>query len=118
MSGINEEFKNNIKEWIALDDKTKELKEQVKVIEERKKILSESIMSTMKSNEIEDLSLSTGGKLKAYTSSTVAPLKKENIFNNLMEEFKDEIKAEYLTSKIMDKSKRDVKTNTVLKRYK
>ena len=42
----------------------------------------------------------------------------ENIFNNLMDEFKDEIKAEYLTSKIMDKSKRDVKTNTVLKRYK
>jgi len=118
MTTINEDFKNNIKEWISLDDKTKELKDQVKVIDERKKILSELIMGTMKSNEIEDLSLSTGGKLKAYTTSSVAPLKKENIFNNLLEEFKDEIKAEYLTSKIMDKSKREVKTNTVLKRYK
>ncbi len=115
---LKKEFNDLYKEWISLDDKTKELKEQVKVIEERKKILSESIMGTMKSNEIEDLSLSTGGKLKAYTSSSVAPLKKENIFNNLMDEFKDEIKAEYLTSKIMDKSKREVKTNTVLKRYK
>ena len=53
MATINEDFKNNIKEWISLDDKTKELKEQVKVIEERKKILSELIMGTMKSNEIE-----------------------------------------------------------------
>lgn len=115
---VKREFKDNIKEWLSLDDKTKELKEKIKTLEDRKKVLSATIMNTMKENDIDNLSLNSGGKLKAYTSKTVAPLKKENIYNSLKSELGDDIKAEYLTSKIMDKTTRDVKETTTLKRYK
>lgn len=115
---VSEEFKNNIKEWISIDDREKELKAQIKIITKGKKELSEKILKEMEDSKIDDLSLSTGGKLKANISTTIAPLKKEHIYTRLLGELNDELKANYLTNKIYDKGNRDTVTRITLKRFK
>jgi len=118
MSDITEDFKNGIKEWINIDDREKELKAQLKVLGKKKQELSEIILKDMEKNDIDDLTLSTGGKLKASVSVTTAPLKKEFVFNSLVNELKDEVKAQYLTNKLYDKESRGTVSKVSLKRYK
>jgi len=118
MTDITQEFKNNIKEWINIDDREKELKAQIKILNKKKQELSEGILKDMEKNEIDDLTLSTGGKLKASVSVTTAPLKKEFVYTSLVNELKDEVKAQYLTNKLYDKETRGTVSKVSLKRYK
>ena len=44
---VSDDFKNDVKTWIEIDDKEKELKGQIKVLTTKKKELTEGILKEM-----------------------------------------------------------------------
>ena len=113
---VSDDFKNDVKTWIEIDDKEKELKSQIKVLTTKKKELTDGILKEMEKNEIDNLQISTGGKLKYSVSQVAGPLKKEHILNVINEEVKDQEMAKELITKIYNKDEREVVTKVSLKR--
>lgn len=113
---VSDDFKNDVKTWIEIDDKEKELKSQLKILTSKKKELTDGILKEMESNEIDNLQISTGGKLKYSVSQVTAPLKKEHIIGVINEEVKDEEMAKELITKIYNKEQRERVTKVSLKR--
>tara|TARA_B100000900_G_C20526914_1_gene694587 strand:- start:352 stop:717 length:366 start_codon:yes stop_codon:yes gene_type:complete len=113
---VSEDFKNDVKTWIEIDDKERELKAQIKLLTAKKKELTDGILKEMESNEIDNLQISTGGKLKYSVSQVTTPLKKEHIIGVINEEVKDEEIAKDLITKIYNKEQREKVTKVSLKR--
>ena len=53
----------NVKDWIILDDEIKTANRELKEKRKRKKELTETLVNTMKNNEIDCFDLSGGSKL-------------------------------------------------------
>tara|TARA_B100001029_G_C14706371_1_gene257659 strand:- start:150 stop:539 length:390 start_codon:yes stop_codon:yes gene_type:complete len=113
---VSEDFKSNVKEWIEIDNKERELKPQLRILSTKKKELTESIIKEMESNNIGDLNINTGGKLKYSVSNVVAPLKKDVVINVISKEIDDETKARSIITQLYDKETRGVSKRVSLKR--
>ncbi len=111
-------LKQNSVEWVDLDDKEKTAKDALKAISGRKKELNDSIMQGLDQIDKQEVLLKRGGKLKFCTTTTFAPLKKEDIFNALKTELDDEARARTIMDKLYDREARDSKKVTTLKRLK
>ena len=77
-----DEFKKEVKEYLHIDNDIKKLMEAVKERKKRKKILSTSIISFMKTHNIQDLN-SEDGRLKYSLSKTAKSLSKQHIYQSL-----------------------------------
>ena len=53
----NEELLENVKAWLKLDNEIKSLQKEIKSRRNQKKELTESLMSVMKVNDIEQIDL-------------------------------------------------------------
>ena len=56
----NEELLENVKAWLNLDNEIKHLQKEIKSRRNQKKELTDSLMSVMKVNDIEQIDLSDG----------------------------------------------------------
>ena len=88
-----DEFKKEVKEYLHIDNDIKKLMEAVKERKKRKKILSTSIISFMKTHNIQDLN-SEDGRLKYSVSKTAKSLSKQHIYQSLSKFMKSNDKAQ------------------------
>ena len=98
-----------IKEWISCDNKIKQLQKAAKDYRSEKKILTETLVSVMKNNEIDCFDINDG-KLVYSKNKIKTPLSKKHLMSAFMRYYKDEPKmAEEISNFIMDSREEKVK---------
>lgn len=65
-----EDFKVVLKEYITLDAKIKQAEKTIKILKERKKFLHENIHKYMQKQQIKQINLPHGRKIKTVTKKT------------------------------------------------
>ncbi len=95
-------FKNDVNEWIQLDDDVKTLRDAIKDRNKRKKELAPVILEFMKMNGIENLQTKTGGKLKYRASMVKKPLNQKEIKSKLCDFFNNIKRGEQVASFLLD----------------
>jgi hypothetical protein len=120
-----EELKNLVKEWTAIkkkmdeiDPKMKELRSQMKILTTSYNEIDIQIRNIMKNKKLDNIETTTGNVLKVKKKVSVSPLKQNDIYSALFKELNDEVKAQYLTSKIWDPTIRKKEVKEQLQSYK
>lgn len=104
-----EELVVNIKEWIKIDNEISALKNEVKERNNKKKLLTESLMVVMKKNEIECFDIN-GGALVYKKSTVKKPINGKSLMEALYKYYKNDDKTvEELTKHIMDSREEQIK---------
>ena len=104
-----EQLVNNIKEWIKMDAEIAELKAQIKDRNNKKKILTENLVSVMKSNKIDCFDIN-GGALIYKTSKVKKPINGKSLLLALQNYYKTDSKmAEDITKHVLDSREEQVK---------
>ena len=104
-----EQLVNNIKEWIKMDTDIAELKSQIKDKTNKKKLLTENLVTVMKTNKIDCFDIN-GGALVYKTSKVKKPINGKTLLVALQNYYKSEPKiAEELSKHIMDSREEQIK---------
>jgi predicted component of type VI protein secretion system len=104
-----EQLVNNIKEWIKMDTDIAELKSQIKDKTNKKKLLTENLVTVMKTNKIDCFDIN-GGALVYKTSKVKKPINGKTLLAALQNYYKSEPKiAEDLSKHIMDSREEQIK---------
>jgi hypothetical protein len=115
---VTENFKEDIREWVELDDQIKQVTDHLKKLKKLKKTRQESTIKFMKKNKLvgQKISISNGGSLKISTTQSAVPVTRQYITNKLKIFFNSKEKAEEITSYIYDN--RETVEKTSMRRYK
>ena len=108
-----DKFKENVKEYLDIDDQIKALNKAVKARRDKKKKLSEYILKLMKQFEIDNMNTSNG-KLIYSVSKSKEPLSKKNLLTTLNLYYNNNDKATEVSKYIMEN--RPVKERVTLRR--
>ena len=104
-----EQLVNNIKEWIKIDNEISQLKKEVNDRNSKKKKLTESLVTVMKSNEIDCFDIN-GGALVYKTNKVKKPISAKTLLATLQEYYKDDkAAATELTKYVLDNREEMVK---------
>ena len=104
-----EQLVNNIKEWIKIDTEIAELKTQIKDRNNKKKNLTENLVTVMKTNKIDCFDIN-GGALVYKTNKVKKPINGKTLLSALQNYYKSDPKvAEDLTKHIMDSREEQIK---------
>jgi len=104
-----EQLVNNIKEWIKMDAEISELKAQIKDRNNKKKTLTENLVSVMKTNKIDCFDIN-GGALIYKTNKVKKPINGKTLLNALQNYYKTDPKiAEDITKHVMDSREEQIK---------
>jgi hypothetical protein len=100
---------NNIKEWIKLDNEVSQLKTEIKERMNKKKSLTEDLVSVMKSNSIDCFDIN-GGSLVYKKNKVKKPINGKTLLSALKNYYKtDPTIAEDLTKHIMENREEQIK---------
>lgn len=102
------EFKNNVKEWITLDDDITTLQKAIKIRKSKKDELTPKILDFMKDNKVNDLN-TNDGSIKFMKSTYTKPLNKKYLISRLGDFFKDLSKGEKVAGYILDNRDKEEK---------
>jgi hypothetical protein len=91
----------NIKSWITLDSRLKELQKQIKVIRKEKKLATEQLTHIMRENDIDCFDINDG-KLIYCQRNIKKPLSKKHLLDSLTKYFKNKEEAKNVGTYIMD----------------
>ena len=97
---ISAEFVQNVKKYIELDDKTRELKNNIKDLSSEKKQCEEFILNYLQSIDEKTIDIANGKLIRNVYKSQGA-LKKELIQKTLIEIVGDSVKASTITDEII-----------------
>jgi hypothetical protein len=104
-----EQLVNNIKEWIKMDSEILELKTQIKDKNNKKKLLTENLVTVMKTNNIDCFDIN-GGALVYKTNKIKKPINGKTLLAALQNYYKTDLKlAEEMTKHIMDSREEQIK---------
>ncbi len=104
-----EELITNIKEWVKTDNDILKLKKDIKELTQKKKVLTESLVSVMKKNEIDCFDLKDGAILYKK-NTTKKPINGKTLMTALNAYYKNNTgMAEELTKHILDSREESVK---------
>jgi hypothetical protein len=104
-----EQLVNNIKEWIKIDNEITELKSNIKDKNKNKKILTENLLTVMKTNEIDCFDIN-GGALVYKKNKVKKPINGKSLLTVLQNYYKTETNiAEELTKYIMENREEQIK---------
>jgi hypothetical protein len=104
-----EQLVNNIKEWIKMDAEILDLKSQIKERNNKKKTLTENLVSVMKTNKIDCFDIN-GGALIYKTNKVKKPINGKTLLNALQNYYKSDPKiAEDITKHVMDSREEQIK---------
>jgi len=112
---VSPEFVDNVKKYLAVDDKIRELRDQNKKLIQDKKEKEEFILNYLQQVDEKMIDV-PDGKLRRNVSKTQAPLKKETIHKALTDIMGDATKALDITDKII--KSRAIVERVTLKRTK
>ena len=104
-----EQLVNNIKEWIKIDAEIAELKSQIKERNNKKKTLTENLVTVMKTNKIDCFDIN-GGALIYKTNKVKKPINGKTLLTALQNYYKSDPKiAEDITKHVMDSREEQIK---------
>ena len=104
-----EQLVNNIKEWIKIDSEINELKLAIKERNNKKKQLTEGLVTTMKKNEIDCFDIN-GGALIYKKNKIKKPINGKTLLTALQNYYKNDPQiAEELTKHVLDSREEQVK---------
>ena len=100
---------NNIKEWIKIDTEIAQLKAEIKDRTNKKKLLTTSLVTVMKTNQIDCFDIN-GGALIYKTNKTKKPINGKTLLAALQNYYKTDPKAaEDITKHVMDSREEQIK---------
>lgn len=106
------ELLNVVKNWISLDDQIKELQKRIREMKTEKKQATETLVETMKSNEIDCFELGAGNKLMYTKNKSKKPLSKKHLLESLSKYFQGNAEqAAHLSKFIMNSREETVREN-------
>ena len=104
-----EQLITNIKEWINMDSKINELKTEIKQYNKKKKVLTESLVTIMKTNSIDCFDIN-GGALLYKKNKVKKPINGKSLLSALQNYYKDNPKmAEDVTKHLMENREEEIK---------
>ena len=104
-----EKLVNNIKEWIKMDNEIAQLKTEIKERNNKKKALTENLVSVMKTNQIDCFDIN-GGALVYKTNKVKKPINGKTLLAALQNYYKTDTKmAEELVKHVMDSREEQIK---------
>ena len=104
---------NNIKEWIAIDEEIKLLKKEIKERLDKKKNISQKLISVMKDNEIDAFDINNG-KLIYSKQKIKQSISKKFLLSSLQNLFENQEEVESICSHILNS--RIEKTTDIIRR--
>jgi hypothetical protein len=107
---------NTIREWVTTDNEIRSLQEEIKTRKNKKKQISESLITIMKQNEIDCFDIKDGQI--CYTKKQIKkPITKGILMNILSKYFEgDLLKANDINTFIMENREETTKESITLKR--
>jgi uncharacterized membrane protein YqgA involved in biofilm formation len=104
-----EQLVNNIKEWIKIDTEIAQFKKEIKERNDKKKLLTENLVTTMKKNAIDCFDIN-GGSLVYKTSKVKKPINAKTLLTSLQNYYKNDPNvASELTKYVLDNREEQVK---------
>ena len=104
-----EQLVSNIKDWIKIDTEISELKAQIRERTNKKKTLTENLVTVMKTNKIDCFDIN-GGALVYKTSKTKKPINGKSLLTALQNYYKTDPKiAEDITKHVLDSREEQIK---------
>lgn len=104
-----EQLVNNIKDWIKIDTEISDLKAQIKERNNKKKTLTENLVTVMKTNKIDCFDIN-GGALVYKTSKVKKPINGKTLLSALQNYYKSDPKAaEDIAKHVMDSREEQIK---------
>ena len=104
-----EQLVNNIKEWIKIDSEISQLKIDIKEKNNKKKLLTENLVTVMKSNKIDCFDIN-GGALVYKTSKVKKPINGKSLLAALQNYYKTDTKiAEDIAKHVLDSREEQIK---------
>ena len=104
-----EELVKNVKEWIKIDTEISQLQSEIKERRNKKKLLSESLMTVMKKNDIDCFDIN-GGSLVYKKNTVKKPINAKTLISSLQHFYSaTPDKAEELTKFIMGNRQEEIK---------
>ena len=95
-------LRDSVKSWLQIDTEIKQLQKEIKKRRTVKKQITDQLINTMKSNDIDVMNI-PDGRLVKTTNRVKAPLSKKHLIQSLLMYFKeDEDMVKNLSSHIMD----------------
>jgi hypothetical protein len=109
LSTPKEQLVNNIKEWIKIDNEIMQLKSEIKDRNNKKKILTESLATVMKTNNIDCFDIN-GGALVYKKNKIKKPINGKTLLTALQNYYKNDLKtAEEITKHVLDSREEQIK---------
>jgi hypothetical protein len=104
-----EQLVNNIKEWIKIDTEISQLKSDIKDRTNKKKQLTENLVSVMKTNQIDCFDIN-GGSLVYKTNKVKKPINGKSLLLALQNYYKtDPNVADEIVKHVMDSREEQLK---------
>lgn len=104
-----EELITNIKEWVKTDNDIIKLKKDIKELNQKKKVLTESLMNVMKKNQIDCFDINNGSIIYKK-NTTKKPINAKTLTTALNAYYKNNTgMVEELTKHILDSREESVK---------
>ena len=104
-----EQLVNNIKEWIKIDNEIAQLKAEIKDRNNKKKLLTENLVTVMKTNSIDCFDIN-GGALIYKKNKVKKPINGKTLLLALQNYYKNDVKiAEEITKHVMDSREEQIK---------
>tara|TARA_A100001015_G_scaffold233806_1_gene265062 strand:+ start:206 stop:562 length:357 start_codon:yes stop_codon:yes gene_type:complete len=113
----NEELRNNILDWLSMDNEIKSLQKKIRDIRKEKKNKTNEIVEVMKSHEIACFDTSDG-KLIYTQQKTKAPLSKKHLINSLSNYFNNDPENVKKLSEYILSTRKDKITETIKRKIK
>jgi len=109
-------FENHIQQWVSIDNKLKQLNENVKEMREKRKILEQSITNYASSNNLSNATIQiSDGKIKFANTKVQEPITFKYLEKTLVEVIKNESQVKLIMEHI--KQKRNIKIVSEIKRF-
>ena len=102
------DFKNNVKEWVTLDDDIKTLQKAMTERKKRKNELTPTILKFMSDYKVNDLN-TQNGQIKFVKSVSTKPLNKQYLISRLSDFFKDLEKGEKAATFLLENRDKEEK---------
>ena len=95
-------LKQNIKDWVKLDEEMTELRHRIRSLNQAKKALSERLLTIMKDQKIDEVDLNNESKLVRQTKKTKPPINEKQLMTSLNKYYEDERDAQKVTEFILN----------------
>ena len=93
--------RQQIRDWVKLDDESEQLKKRLRQINQTKKEMSSKLLALMKEQDIDEFDLNQEGKLIRKEKKTKASLNKKQLNDSLFKYYNNEVDAKKATDFIL-----------------